>query len=297
MNATLEKILRKLTPVAENIEKVFDAGYKKGYEQSKVDNVKAEQEKFVDITENGTFEIPPDENKVLSKVTVNVDVPSDDSLAIGLIQRDVTEVNIPEGITNIGAYSFAYCGDITDIIIPDGVASIGKNAFQGCLSLTSIDIPNSVTIIGEYAFYDCRSLTNITIPNGITSIGISVFCGCSKLTSVEIPKSVTSISNNAFQGSGLTTVTIPNSTTSISLHAFNGCSYLEFVTIEQGFNCDGLRLSVSTRYSRETIVSWFEALSDRTGQTAYTLTIGATNLAKLTEDDIWIANSKNWTIL
>lgn len=39
-----------------------------------VDAAKPEQEKVVDITENGTTEIVPDEDNVLSKVTVNVDV-------------------------------------------------------------------------------------------------------------------------------------------------------------------------------------------------------------------------------
>lgn len=67
-------ISEKLTTIAENTPKVYNAGYEKGYEQSKVDNVKEEQEKTVDITENGTTEILPDESKVLSKVTVNVDV-------------------------------------------------------------------------------------------------------------------------------------------------------------------------------------------------------------------------------
>jgi hypothetical protein len=37
--------------------------------------IREEQEKTVDITENGTTEVLPDENKVLGKVTVNVDVP------------------------------------------------------------------------------------------------------------------------------------------------------------------------------------------------------------------------------
>jgi hypothetical protein len=40
------------------------------------DTSKEEQEKTVDIIENGITEILPDENKTLSKVTVNVDVES-----------------------------------------------------------------------------------------------------------------------------------------------------------------------------------------------------------------------------
>lgn len=39
-------------------------------------SIKPEQEKSVDITENGTTEVTPDEGKTLSKVIVNVDVPS-----------------------------------------------------------------------------------------------------------------------------------------------------------------------------------------------------------------------------
>lgn len=39
-----------------------------------VDNSKEEQEKVIDITENGTTEVLPDDNKVFSKVIVNVDV-------------------------------------------------------------------------------------------------------------------------------------------------------------------------------------------------------------------------------
>jgi hypothetical protein len=77
---------------------------------------------------------------------------------------------------------------------------------------------------------------------------------------------------------------------------FQNCANLEFVTIEPGFNCNDLNLSVSTRYSVETIVSWLEALADRTGETAYTLTMGATNLNKLTDEQKAIAIGKNWNL-
>lgn len=39
-----------------------------------IEEAKEEQEKTIDITENGTTEVTPDDGKVLSKVTVNVDV-------------------------------------------------------------------------------------------------------------------------------------------------------------------------------------------------------------------------------
>ena len=41
--------------------------------------------------------------------------------------------------------------DVTHIIIPNGVTEIGESAFKYCTSLQSIDIPNSVTEIGGYA--------------------------------------------------------------------------------------------------------------------------------------------------
>lgn len=142
-----------------------------------------------------------------------------------------------------------------------------------------------------------RNLNEITIPNSVTSIGSSAFQACDRLTSVTIPDSVTRISMYAFYNcSKLTSITIPNSVTSIASFIFSGCSKLTDVTLGDGFNADNLHLSVSTHYSRETILQWLNALADRTGQTAYKLTIEAKNLAKLTEQDILIATNKNWTL-
>jgi hypothetical protein len=77
---------------------------------------------------------------------------------------------------------------------------------------------------------------------------------------------------------------------------FYGCTSLTNFTIAQGFNCNGLNVSVSTRFSAETLVAMLEALADRTGETAYTLTIGATNLNKLTDEQKAIAIGKNWNL-
>ena len=149
-----------------------------------------------------------------------------------------------------------------------------KNLIERPSTATEIVIPNYITAIGYGAFSYCTSLTSITIPDRLTSIGSAAFNGCKSLTSI----------------------TIPNSVTSIGSAAFNGCKNLEFVELGQGFNANNLDLSVSTKYTRETIVSWINAFADRTGLVAYKLIIGPTNLKKLTNEDIAIATAKNLTL-
>lgn len=129
------------------------------------------------------------------------------------------------------------------------------------------------------------------------SIPIDAFNGCSSLTSVSLPNTLTSIGGSAFiDCTNLTSINLPNTLATIGSKAFISCINLVDVTLANGFNCNNLDLSSSTKFTRETIVSWLNALADRTGLTAYKLTIGATNLAKLTEEDILIATNKNWTL-
>jgi len=135
-------------------------------------------------------------------------------------QSALTSVIIPNSVTSIGEYAFAYNPSLTNVTIPNSVTSIGYNAFSVCTGLTSITIPNSVTSIGGGAFYACSGLASITIPNSVTSIGDGVFQACTSLTSVSIPNSVTSIGSYAFSNTALTIVIIPSSVTSIGSYAF-----------------------------------------------------------------------------
>ena len=142
----------------------------------------------------------------------------------------VTELVIPNDVTEIKKYAFSYCSGLTSVTIGNSVTSIGRYAFYNCSGLTGVTIGNSVTSIESYAFEGCSGLTNIVIPNSVTSIGSCAFRACSGLTSVEIPNSVTSIESYVFDGcSGLTSVVIPNSVTSIGDHAFYGCTSLNAI--------------------------------------------------------------------
>ncbi|MBR7101946.1 MAG: leucine-rich repeat domain-containing protein [Clostridia bacterium] len=96
----------------------------------------------------------------------------------------VTDLVIPNTVTEIKDSAFIGCSSLTSVTIPDSVTSIGYSAFVGCSNLTSIAIPDSVTSIGNVAFFGCSSLTSITIPDSVTSIGNLAFYDCSSLTSV-----------------------------------------------------------------------------------------------------------------
>ena len=176
--------------------------------------------------------------------------------------ESLTNINIPDSVTNIGDGAFAWCKSLTKITIPSSVVNMNGNLFLGwsgdlyneskafvyerqvlfnkdkttLIAYRSKEknyiIPNSVTNIGIRAFGGCESLTKINIPDSVTNIGDSAFCGCKSLTSINIPNSVTNIGNSAFSAcKSLTCIKIPNSVTNIGNDAFSGCSSLTNINI------------------------------------------------------------------
>ena len=158
----------------------------------------------------------------------------------GSYSASIKSVEILEGVTSIGAYTFQDCSGLTSIQLPSTVTNIGFRAFKNCSGLTSISIPSTVTSIDADAFDGCSGLTSISIPEGVTSIGNSAFSGCSSLTSISIPEGVTSIGNSAFSGcSSLTSISIPSTVTSIGDWSFSTCSSLTAISIPEGVTSIG----------------------------------------------------------
>lgn len=167
----------------------------------------------------------------------------------------ITKIEIPETVTEIGDYAFAYFDKLTSVNIPNCVTSIGSGAFESCSSLTSITIPGSVTSIGNYAFSGCSNLTSIIIPNGVTSIGNYAFEGCSGLTgSLTIPSSVTSIESGTFMNCrNLTNITIPEGVTSIKKWAFYKCNLEKIIIPKSVVIIENDAFEKATIYSNKTI--------------------------------------------
>ena len=96
-------------------------------------------------------------------------------LLVHLIDHSITEIDIPEGATRLGAYIFAYCYSLKRVTIPESVALIDSSVFwasgitgelvvpSGCHSLygnslaytnfTSMKLGNTA-LIQKYAFAD-----------------------------------------------------------------------------------------------------------------------------------------------
>ena len=241
-------------------------------------------------------------------------------------------INIPSNCSNIGEYAFAYCTKLKNITIDkcDSSRTYGSYCFAYCDSLTNDDISRVLSCfytIYPYLFTGCTGITDIkvgvvwhnmfesctnlvhaiitgTITTGNT--GNEVFRRCTKLQEVYLAPNTKQIGYSIFQGcQSLKIVSLPSTitetsndcltTTSSSYYSFDGCTALEDVQLGQDWNMS-LRLDVSNNLTVDSMVAMFNSLKDLTGDTAKTLTLGSTNLAKLTDEQKAIATNKNWTL-
>ena len=216
-------------------------------------------------------------------------------------------LDIPDNASYTLGNSAFYGSGVTEECAKNIVAhatSIGDNLFQNCLSLVNVE----VSVFANYMFYQCTNLITAKSTQATIATGNSVFYGCTSLASVIFADGITTIGNQVFYGcTSLKTVYLPSSinatvsstnsltSTSSSYYIFYNCTVLEDVQLGKDWNMS-LRLNVSNNLTVQSMVAMFNSLKDLTGNTAKTLTLGSTNLAKLTDEQKEIATNKNWTL-
>lgn len=145
------------------------------------------------------------------------------------------------------ATGYGFESNLTNIDLPQGLTSIGAGMFTGT-RLTEISIPNTVTSIGAEAFYNCIYLETVTfeedgtaplvIEDGIMSSSnyYGAFSGCVSLKTIELPARTSQIGAYAFSAGrynsnsvlgyteiiGLQSIEIPSSIANIGEYAFVG---------------------------------------------------------------------------
>ena len=92
---------------------------------------------------------------------------------------ELSEIQLPNGLTEIKDYTFCRCG-FNSFVLPEGVTVIREGAFSYSPNLTQITVPKSVTRIEEDAFGACVHLKTIIYEGTVAewnanTIGESLF--------------------------------------------------------------------------------------------------------------------------
>ena len=192
------------------------------------------------------------------------------------------------------ATSFEGCWQFDDT---ENVTSM-YSMFNTCYSLTTVPLFNTSKVTNMSSmFANCSNLTTVPLfdTSNVTNM-YSMFSSCSKLTTVPLfdTSNVTNM-DYMFQDCPKLTV-IPQFDTSKVTNMssmFNYCNNLEEIhMININANID---IHDSTKFTREALLEIIGNLKAQTSGSKK-LTMGATNLAKLTDEDKAIATNKGWTL-
>ena len=179
-------------------------------------------------------------------------------------QPMVTQINLPETVTHLGANFCRYCKSLTKVYIPKSVTRIPDLSFYACTHIETIEvdeanpvydsrencnsiietnknylfvgcknsfIPSSVTELGWATFQEIH-IEQVAIPEGVTLVPVHCFA-YSGLKTVSLPESLNGIEERAFAGTQLESIHIPKNVSYIWYNAFQHCSQLESISVAE----------------------------------------------------------------
>lgn len=148
----------------------------------------------------------------------------------------ITKIDLPDGLTAIGTYTFGGCKNLETIDIPSGVQTLPALCFEVCTGLKHLYIPKTCARLFQFPFGGCTGLSSIVVeegnpmlssPKGCNAIVLNdtiLMVGCKNSS---IPEGIKGIYNFAFRDmADLTSIELPASLTTISPRAFLNCTGL-----------------------------------------------------------------------
>ncbi|MCH5295021.1 MAG: leucine-rich repeat domain-containing protein [Treponema sp.] len=217
-------------------------------------------------------ELDKEEYLLMSAESVTIPIGEGKTVDIlndtGLLADDFS-IEIPEGTTKIGSFSFYHAKHLKGVTIPDSVKSIGNDAFNGCTGLSAVPtLSEGLTSIGDRAFYICFIMKGeLVIPRSVNKVGMHAFDDCHSITKLEIKNGNMEFNSNSFSFNSLfgdeqvyskvqtvilpegleeipdsmfdyypnlTTVKLSAGLKKIGRNAFRGCESLTDITIPAG---------------------------------------------------------------
>ena len=189
----------------------------------------------------------------------------------------LTELIVPDDVSEISQYSFNGCSSLLRIVISDNVTSVGMSAFENCSEVTEVYVSKNLKVMGANAFSYCDNInkvetgsllswcnidfantssnpfnkgavlcvqgdliTHLDIPSNITKINNYAFRGCTSISEIVIPDSVIQIGDSAFYGlTSLKSIKFSKNLSTIGAYAFSGCSSLGVVSLPENLETIG----------------------------------------------------------
>lgn len=211
------------------------------------------------------------------------------------------------------AYCFYGCESLRSLALPEGFGSEATNlsyCFYNCRLLGTLDFPEgfgSKATNMDHCFYNMSyslpvGSVQVVLPDGCGSAAGNVescFSQCGAI-SISLPdgfgsksRSVASCFNNCRSLHTLILGTGFASAASRASSCFKDCQSLANIFGQPNFKTS-VDFSACTKLSTDSLRNIIRGL--QTVTTAKTLTLGATNLAKLTNGDKKAATDKGWTL-
>lgn len=259
--------------------------------------LKEEQEKTIDITENGTTEVVPDDGKVLSKVTVNVDVAGggaeEDFLSYVTNANQLffqaktfpskAVVNLPNVTTVYQAFSYWNAEPIPIVEeLTVNAPNIGVTYNQACMGQM-------------FAFNSGVKKIVLNMPDESQYMA-GTFLNTKALEEVVLNFSTKNIKEytNSFNGSTVKRIIgILDFSSATNVNStFLNCPDLEEVTFAPSTLSLSFYFGASSKLTAESVQSIIDGLA--TVETAQTLTLHK-NIV-LTDEQKATINAKGWTL-
>lgn len=120
----------------------------------------------------------------------------------GVIDRSITEINIPDKVTKIGDYIFILCTQLSKITFHDNITYIGDYALANTRISGIVSLPKNLTTIGLFAFRGCSSIEKFVFGDKVQSIDNTAFADNTICLEYDFSKckSIPTLGNNAFRG-------------------------------------------------------------------------------------------------
>lgn len=140
------------------------------------------------------------------------------------MEKLISPIVIPEGITDIGASAFSYARS-PSLVLPSTLKTIGNSAFQSCSSiLGTLTLPAGLVSIGNFAFSGCTKISgDLILPDSLESIGTQAFLSCYDMNgTLMFPNNAkfTAIPDESFKSTGFKTIIMSDYITTVGNSAF-----------------------------------------------------------------------------